>query len=156
MQVFLQIFGPWGLFLSICKLLFHDRHELRNMNFLQDGKRPVLCEVEEVGVVDGEAAVGGGEGGDERGRHEPVEEVELLGAGDAGAPGEPQRQGVPRDGARRALHRRRRLRVQLPPPVPLRHPPHPPQQHRRRRSRRRAALFPEWVVRFRVGDGVDA
>jgi len=39
-----------------------------------------------VGVVDGEAVAGGGEGGDERGRHEAVEEVELLGAGDAVAP----------------------------------------------------------------------
>uniref|UniRef100_A0A0A9F636 Uncharacterized protein n=1 Tax=Arundo donax TaxID=35708 RepID=A0A0A9F636_ARUDO len=112
------------------------------MNLLQDGKRPVVREVEEVGVVDGEAVAGGGEGGDERGGHEAVEEVELLGAGDAGTPGEAERQRVPRDGPRCALHRRRRLRVQLPPLILVHHPPHPP-QHRRRLGLRRMALFLE-------------
>jgi hypothetical protein len=106
---------------------------------------PVVREVEEVGVVDEEAFAGGEEGGDERGGHEAVEEVELLGPGDAGAPRESERQRIPRDGARRALHRHRRVRVQLPPPVPVRHPSHPPQHRRRRRCTSPGGAFFEFA-----------
>lgn len=106
---------------------------------MRGGGLPVVGEMEEVRVMEGEAGAGGGEGGDERGGHEAVEEVELLGAGDAGPPREAEGQRVARDRARRALHRRRGLHVKLPPPFPVRQPSHLP-QHRRRRRFRRAAL----------------
>jgi hypothetical protein len=83
-----------------------------------------------MGVVDEEAFNGGRGGRDERGGHVAVEEVELLGTGDT-APGKTERQRVARDGVRCALHRHQCLRVQLPPPIPVRHPSHPPQHCRR-------------------------
>lgn len=91
---------------------------------------PIFGEMKGVGVVEEEAlpAVGGiaGEGGDERGGHKPVHEVKLLGAGDAPAAGETEREGVAGYRSGGALHGHRRFHVQLPPPASLLRPPQPP------------------------------
>lgn len=66
-----------------------------------------------------------GEGGDERGGHEAVHEVQLLRAGEARASGEPQREGVPRNGPGGPFHSHRTLHVPVPPTL-VGDPPEPP------------------------------
>lgn len=69
------------------------------------------------------------EGRDKRGGHEAVHEIKLLGAGDANTAGYAEGEGVAGDRSGCALHRHRRLKVQIPPPTALigpSQPPHPP------------------------------
>lgn len=80
-----------------------------------------------------------GVGGDERGGHEPLHEVDLLGTGEAGPSGQSQRNRVAGNGPCRPVNSPRRRRVEVPevavhdPPqlLHLRHllpqiPPSPP------------------------------
>lgn len=68
--------------------------------------------------MEGEAGAGAlrasGVGGDEGGGHEPLQEVDLLGTGEAGPSGNTQRNRVAGNGPRGPIYRPRGGRIEVP------------------------------------------